>query len=164
MDTGRLNMLQLSGDTSVVARISLLNRMGDLIVHPFGRGLGADTVGVAGADNGYLQMGLDLGLVGFILFLVLAFRLIRDSRRKMVAQPWRALAGPIAVFILFSEFSSPVLQSELGLLFWPLLGAMATAIDGEGIQDFRVENSSRRPRTKVPRNSSPRTGSDDMGV
>jgi len=93
------------------------------------------------AHNNYLQILVELGVVGLAAFLaILAAVLIRAGRRAAGGPVAGAIAG-ISAFLISCFAGHPLLIPEVSVVFWAVLGALAAAT-------YRVANS--RPELADP--------------
>jgi putative inorganic carbon (HCO3(-)) transporter len=137
----------LGQDQSANARIRTANDvLPQVFAHPFGEGLGR--VGVAsrlggaepGAtnldlDNGYLALGLQVGLIGSLLIIAAAawaISLAARAARLARGSPVASLCLSILLFGVVMNLSGDALYGVVGAVFWYVAGfATAMADDRE---------------------------------
>lgn len=74
------------------------------------------------AFNEYLQISLELGIIGLILFT----GLVLSALRQAFKQQQSGLAGALTAFLVFAFFSYPLRILPLSLLFFMLLAACSS--------------------------------------
>lgn len=169
----RLQVDEVGDDTSLLARLDLLDQFGDVLEAPWGTGLG--TSGQAtrletgsdeadNVDNGYLALAQETGLVGVVLFVLLVVRAITWGRRLLGSpDPDRALAvgGSFLGVLYFAVLllTGSVLSSSSAMIFWIFLGLLtreaaigrSELLLAEPVRGVRrTDGGGRRPRVRQP--------------
>jgi putative inorganic carbon (hco3(-)) transporter len=140
----------LGEDQSANARIATANEVvPQILAHPFGEGLGKAGVAsrLAGADpggtnldldNGYLALGLQVGLIGLLLILAAAawaISLAARAARLARGSPTASLSLSILLFGVVMHLSGDALYGAVGAVFWYVAGFATAAND---VQDAHL--------------------------
>lgn len=151
--TDRFALDDLGSDTSFNARVELLAERTLGAVFSIGLGPGGSNRGATVVDNGFVAAFLDLGLVGGLLFLgaVVAVVVVSIRAVRIFKSSQQAMFLAIAIFFLFSELSAPVIQTQLGLMFWVSGASAAVAIATTRTSPFRTRQPRPRVLQEVPR-------------
>ena len=125
---GRINVNHVEGsDQGRIA--SLKNGLSQAISHPLGKGLG--TAGPASyhstqaiiTENYYLQLGIEVGIVGLVLFLVIiGLAGIELAAARQTSQLSVALLGALAGLTVINLFLHGWADSSTALSFWAIAG------------------------------------------
>jgi O-antigen ligase len=141
----------LGQDTSANARLQTANEVTPQILgHPLGEGLGRAGVAsrLAGAqpgatnldlDNGYLALGLQVGVIGLLLILAAAawaISLAARAARLARGSPTSSLCLSILLFGVVMHLSGDALYGVVGAVFWYVAG-FATAANDAHDADLR---------------------------
>ena len=141
----------LGQDQSANTRIQTASQVApEIVAHPFGEGLGQVGVAsrLAGAepgatnldlDNGYLALGLQVGLIGLLLILAAAawaVSLAARATRLTYGSPTASLCLSILMFGVVVHLSGDALYGVIGAIFWYAAG-YATAVNDEQDADLR---------------------------
>ncbi|WP_299033046.1 O-antigen ligase family protein [uncultured Pseudokineococcus sp.] len=132
----RLRVDQVGEDTSLLARLDLLDEFTDVLAAPLGSGLGtsgqatrlAGEEGADNVDNGYLSIAQETGVVGAGLFVALGLTAAVRGRRLLQERmtPARGFATGgsylVVVYFLVLLLTGAVLSSSSAVLFWVALG------------------------------------------
>jgi O-antigen ligase len=136
----------LGQDQSTNARIQTADEVVPrILAHPLGEGLGQAGVAsrLAGAepgatnldlDNGYLALGLQVGLVGSLLILAAAawaISLAARAARLARGSPVASLCLSILLFGVVMNLSGDALYGAVGAVFWYVAGFATAAVDAQ---------------------------------
>jgi hypothetical protein len=126
--------------------------LSDVLAHPGGRGLGANTstgtrygtTSITTAEDSYLETGEEFGLWGALLFLVLLGALLIELRgRSKLGGVRGELAGGLFLagcgLLLGGFFLQVWLQLNTALMFW-VLSAVALSEPSDGSDEDPVES------------------------
>lgn len=152
----RLRVDQVGEDTSLLARLDLLDQFSDVVADPLGSGLG--TSGQAtrlegdedadNVDNGYLSIAQETGVVGAALFVALGLTAVVRGRRllqeRMTPSRGFTVGGSylVVVYFLVLLLTGAVLSSSSAVLFWVALGLVT--------RENAVRSAEARPTTAGP--------------
>lgn len=156
---GRFHSIFDSQDADTQGHISATRAAASALVkRPQGRGLGSDTsignrfgtANVITAENSYLEIGNDIGVVGMLAFLaalLTALRALRQRSREEVETA--GLAGAVWLagcgLLIGGMFLQTWTMITINLMFWPLAG-LALSVP-ESVPDL-PRRTRRRPRSR----------------
>lgn len=143
----RYSLQELEDDQSVTDRLAQLEVVGPALTRPFGDGPASATVATrlsgsndnaANADNGYVTLLLEGGLVRLVLFVGIAAlavaAAVRQVRREDQPAADRQLALVVLAVLLYTlvlQASYNVVSGATGLFYWIAVGAALRGGVGE---------------------------------
>jgi len=119
--TDRLSIKNLSGDTSLNARLSLVQTFSDNLDlrNVFvGAGVGSKSRGSGAIDNGFLSFMVEVGLPIMILFMLYVVNNLGIASR-LVGYEFAIFSGTLVLFL--SNLSFAVFTGSSSFLFWLFL-------------------------------------------
>jgi O-antigen ligase len=139
-------------DESAKARIGTANEVtAQILEQPLGEGLGqaglarrlggGDPGRTVYLDNGYLALGLQVGVIGLLLILaaaVWAVSLAARAARLARGSPTASLCLSILIFVVVSHLGGDALYGVVGAVFWYVAG-FATAVNDQ--QDVHMRQA-----------------------
>jgi O-antigen ligase len=134
-------------DESAKARIGTANEVtGQILEQPLGEGLGqaglasrlggGDPGSTVYLDNGYLALGLQVGVIGLLLILAAAawaVSLAARAARLAHGSPTASLCLSILLFGVVSHLGGDALYGVVGAVFWYVAGFATAANDQQDV-------------------------------